>query len=139
MTYCAICALSFLGRIPEEITRDPAVRKAREVAYDDCIECIVSRQTTYLEEVDEEEDDGGPASMAPESLALQTAPVGYMPHLGPLSLDDKPRTPSPAPLSATEEDLRYAGFNGRPNKVVDTCYSFWNAGALTVRKLCFKD
>ena len=115
------------------MTRDAAVHKARTIAFDDCVECIVSRQTTYLEEDDDEEDEAEPASVAPESLELPTAPVGYLPHLGPLSLDDEPRTLSPAPLNAMEEDLRYAGFNGRPNKVVDTCYSFWNLGALTVR------
>ena len=136
MTYCAICALSFLGRIPDDITSDARSHEARAIAYEDCVECIVSRQTTYLEELDEE-DEVGPASLASESLTLPTAPVGYMPHLGPLSLDDEPRTLSPAPLHPMEEDLSYAGFNGRPNKVVDTCYSFWNIGALTVRALSF--
>ncbi len=33
-------------------------------------------------------------------------------------------------LSVGEEGL--AGFNGRPNKPVDTCYSFWVGASLTI-------
>jgi geranylgeranyl transferase type-1 subunit beta len=29
-----------------------------------------------------------------------------------------------------------AGFNGRPNKIADTCYSWWNTGALSVWNTC---
>lgn len=103
--------------------------------YEDCVKCIVSRQSSYLEEFDaEDDDDDDDAAVAdPEAIALPSNPLGYMPHLGPLSLDEEPRLPPPPSLSTTQEDLNYAGFNGRPNKVVDTCYSFWNIGALTVR------
>lgn len=31
------------------------------------------------------------------------------------------------------DDNDYGGFNGRVNKLADTCYSFWVGGALDVR------
>lgn len=34
-----------------------------------------------------------------------------------------------------EENTRFAGFNGRCNKVADTCYTWWVGGTLSVRRL----
>ena len=105
----------------------------QDIAYEECVQCIVSRQSTYLEEVEEDEHQLETGSQASEPLLGPSAPIGYLPHLGPLSLDEEPRVPPPPPLSSTgDEDLRYVGFNGRPNKIVDTCYSFWNLGAIAV-------
>jgi geranylgeranyl transferase type-1 subunit beta len=132
LTYCAICTLSFLGRIPEEESRNVAVMEKRNIAYAECIHCIVSRQSTYLEEGNEDEDQNDAASPSSEPFLGPSLAIGYLPHLGPLSLEGEPRILSPLPLSARPEQTRYAGFNGRPNKVVDTCYSFWNLGAIAV-------
>ena len=38
-------------------------------------------------------------------------------------------------LNHPSEDIQWAGFNGRCNKVADTCYSFWVGGTLAVRTL----
>lgn len=104
----------------------------QDIAYDECVRCIVGRQSIYLEEVDEEEHQLDAAQASSESFLGPSPAVGYLPHLGPLSLDEEPLDPSPQPLNMRDEDMRYVGFNGRPNKIVDTCYSFWNLGALTV-------
>jgi prenyltransferase beta subunit len=139
LTYCAICALSFLGRTPEDNVRGAAFNDKREIAYEECVYCIVSRQSIYLEDIDEN-DHQLDAALPSSDPFLGTSPtIGYLPHLGPLCLDEEPRDPSPPPLSTREEDMRYVGFNGRPNKIVDTCYSFWNLGALAVCTLhsCF--
>lgn len=31
-----------------------------------------------------------------------------------------------------DHELQWAGFNGRPNKIADTCYSWWVCGSLAV-------
>jgi geranylgeranyl transferase type-1 subunit beta len=105
------------------------VIEKRDIAYAECIHCIVSRQSTYLEEGDEDEHQHDVAYPSSEPFL---GPSRDRPHLGPLPLDDEPRILSPLPLSARSEQIRYVGFNGRPNKVVDTCYSFWNLGAIAV-------
>lgn len=33
------------------------------------------------------------------------------------------------------QELQWAGFNGRCNKVADTCYSWWVGGSLAVSKV----
>lgn len=43
--------------------------------------------------------------------------------------------PTPAPLTILPSSLLWAGFNGRCNKVADTCYSFWVGGTLSVTSL----
>jgi geranylgeranyl transferase type-1 subunit beta len=132
LTYCAICALSFLERIPEGSARGTDLKGKGDIVYEECVHCIVSRQSTHLEEVDEEEHQLDAAMASAESLLRPSPVIGYLPHLGPLSLDEEPHDQSAPPLHARDEDMQYVGFNGRPNKVVDTCYSFWNLGALAV-------
>jgi len=43
--------------------------------------------------------------------------------------------PTPAPPTIPPSSLLWAGFNGRCNKVADTCYSFWVGGTLSVTPL----
>jgi geranylgeranyl transferase type-1 subunit beta len=132
LTYCAICALSFLERIPEDSARGIDFKDKRDIACEECVHCIVSRQSTHLEEVDDEEYQLDAAVASSESFLRPSPVIGYLPPLGPLSLDEEPHGQSPPPLDARDEHMQYVGFNGRPNKVVDTCYSFWNLGALAV-------
>jgi geranylgeranyl transferase type-1 subunit beta len=112
--------------------RSVAVMEKGDIAYAECIHCIVSRQSTYLEEEDEDEHQNDAVDPSSEPFLGPSLAIGHLPHLGPLSLDGEPHVLSPLPLSARPEQIRYAGFNGRPNKVVDTCYSFWNLGAIAV-------
>lgn len=77
----------------------------------------MSRQLEYFPPTTEEEEEG--------ELPLQdqrNALAGiHKDDAGPLSLDDLSLNDSP-----------YVGFNGRFNKQVDTCYTFWVAGSLSV-------
>jgi geranylgeranyl transferase type-1 subunit beta len=132
LTYCAICTLSFLERIPKEELRSAAVIEKRDIAYAECIHCIISRQSASLEEEDEDGHQNDAAYPSSKPFFGPSLAIGYLPHPGPLSLDDERRILSPLPLNAKPEQIRYVGFNGRPNKVVDTCYSFWNLGAIAV-------
>ena len=137
LTYCAVCALSFLGKIPKDNMGSVELDVRRNISYEECVHSIVSRQSTYLEEIDEEEHQLD-ATQASSETSLESSPaIGYLPHLGSLSLDEEPRGPSPQPLNTKNENMRYVGFNGRTNKIVDTCYSFWNLGALAVSEAHF--
>ncbi|KAI4120567.1 MAG: hypothetical protein LQ347_007075 [Umbilicaria vellea] len=40
----------------------------------------------------------------------------------------------PLPLRISDEEIQWAGMNGRCNKPADTCYSFWAGGALAILK-----
>lgn len=42
------------------------------------------------------------------------------------------QSPAPPPPDPPVNELLFAGFNGRCNKVCDTCYSFWVGGNLAV-------
>ncbi len=47
-------------------------------------------------------------------------------------------SPDMVPLVTSPFDpfhSQWAGFNGRPNKIADTCYGFWVGGSLAVRAL----
>lgn len=130
MTYCAISALSFLGKLSEEEPhKDKAYLDKYGINFEECIKCLVSRQTTYIEEPDEDERE---TMQTMQINATPLSSVGYIPQLGHLSIDDKVSVRPPPSLVMTDEHLKYAGFNGRANKVADTCYCFWNLGSLAV-------
>lgn len=38
-------------------------------------------------------------------------------------------------LTAEQQDMLISGFNGRINKVADTCYSFWTEGSLEILEM----
>ena len=48
-------------------------------------------------------------------------------------LGSQPQIVAPPPIDPAQHELNCAGFNGRCNKVSDTCYGFWVGGALAVR------
>lgn len=66
---------------------------------------LISRQTTIFDEEDDYEDD------------TETSAAGHDAH----SLE-----------FTTAKELQWIGFNGRCNKVADTCYSWWVIGSLDV-------
>lgn len=145
LTYCAIGALAFLNHSPEEGLVGSDVASSSGISLDECTRWIVGRQTTYLvEEESEADDDETSQPSKPEAVSLPSSPLGS-PHTAqfPKMALSPSKTLSFAPhqkgealiLDYLEEDLRYAGFNGRPNKIADTCYCFWNTGALAVRIL----
>jgi geranylgeranyl transferase type-1 subunit beta len=57
--------------------------------------------------------------------------VGDLSHLGPLMIGEDTE-PEMDALEAEDIENAFGGFNGRPNKIADTCYAFWNMGALMV-------
>ncbi|KAF8472779.1 terpenoid cyclases/protein prenyltransferase alpha-alpha toroid [Kalaharituber pfeilii] len=135
--YCAVAALSLLGRldvleeadknvpgIPNTVPGQPSLRGI--------IKWLVDRQVGYVPELDspdrsrtsspfEETETGEPSSTKSITISAPssspTAPISPRPPLPPLQPPKEPLT---------------AGFSGRPNKPADTCYSFWVCGALSI-------
>lgn len=130
MTYCAVGALSFLGRIPEQQSKAGKVCSIDGIDLEQLLRWLVARQTSNIEEdlLEEEKPEGYAASF--QSAQKTTIPA--FPQLGALTADDKDDDSQKSVLDIRPEDLKWLGFNGRPNKIADTCYCFWNTGALAV-------
>ncbi|CAL3964288.1 hypothetical protein PZA11_001683 [Diplocarpon coronariae] len=111
-TYCAIAALSFLDRLPDPslYAFQPIGPTSSEPGLTDLpgtIRWLVSRQVGYTDEED--------ADIAePDEPIIQLAgiykddPVSFLDH------------------------KEVVGLNGRCNKAVDTCYSFWVSASLSL-------
>ncbi|KAH6709319.1 terpenoid cyclases/protein prenyltransferase alpha-alpha toroid [Leptodontidium sp. 2 PMI_412] len=114
-TYCAIAALSFLGRLPNASLQTKVDQsKVPQPGLTDRIATIgwlLSRQVGYIDE-DEEDEEEDEVSQEP------------IVKLAGVYKDDR--------LVIAAEDHEFVGLNGRCNKPVDTCYSFWVAGSLSL-------
>ncbi|KAH8787801.1 terpenoid cyclases/protein prenyltransferase alpha-alpha toroid [Diaporthe sp. PMI_573] len=76
------------------------------------ISFLVSRQFAYLEaEKKEAEEEGEEEEEDPETANF---------HMADLSLSEQ------------QDDTKHVGFNGRCNKVADTCYTWWVLGSLSI-------
>jgi geranylgeranyl transferase type-1 subunit beta len=110
LNYCGIATLSFLGLLQKPPT--PAHEVARQAGVDTagCTKWMLDRQTTWIEDEDEDEEEG--------------------------EVDDAELKNDSLDMSAMREQLdtqkMIAGFCGRCGKMADTCYCFWNVGALAV-------
>lgn len=102
-TYCAVAALSLLGRPsdPSE-PRSDSFLSAGVPRRHELLKFLSHRQFSYLTEDEEECED--------EENFIQS-------QLDELNLNQEPQ---------------YVGMNGRWNKKADTCYYWWAAGALAV-------
>ncbi|KAF4637117.1 hypothetical protein G7Y89_g955 [Cudoniella acicularis] len=113
-TYCALASLSILNRLPNS---QPGGPLPGIMNIDAAIRWLVSRQVGYQEEEDEEEEEeeegGGELPMKEQRDALAGV------------YKDSPFVPG---LSLEKDE--FVGFNGRCNKNVDTCYTFWVGAAL---------
>jgi geranylgeranyl transferase type-1 subunit beta len=86
--------------------------------FEGLVNWLASRQTDNLGEDDDEEDK-----------AEGTDEQGTDTETG--SLDERVRA-LPGLTEIAGDTIACAGFNGRCNKVADTCYSFWNGATLLV-------
>jgi len=115
-TYCAIASLSLLNRLPSPADSSPSPSNKELLPgltnIPATIRWLVSRQVGYKEE-DEEGEEEDPTQTQREALA------GVY--------KDGPLVPG---LSFEEEE--FVGFNGRCNKMVDTCYAYWVIASLDV-------
>jgi geranylgeranyl transferase type-1 subunit beta len=143
LTYCAIGALAFLNDNPNESFLCLDFTRSSGISLDDCTCWIIGRQTTYLEEDETDAEEQTSQLPKPEAISLPSSPPGspHSTHFPDTALESPKASPArmqntKAPvLNFSEDDLRWAGFSGRSNKIADTCYCFWNTGALVVRLL----
>ena len=113
LNYCAIATLSFLGLLQEPPKPVEEVASQASIDTPGCIRWMLDRQTSWIEEDDEDDEDDEEEE------------------------DNEEREKASLDLSSIKDDLMnaskiIAGFCGRCGKIADTCYCFWNVGALAV-------
>jgi geranylgeranyl transferase type-1 subunit beta len=137
--FCGLSILSLLDRLPDAgVLQQGQQSQVDSVVVSqkflrDTIEWLSARQTIEPAETSDDEDEQEGDTEGGENVreqgvgTINVATIHHLNVLGPASdcLDQDP-------LNLTEEDLEFAGFNGRCNKIGDTCYSFWVVGALNV-------
>lgn len=128
--YCAIGALSILGRLPSKPgSKDaPSSGKAPGLTnVNATIRWLMDRQQNYIA-IDEDSGDEDNDQDLRDRLA------GVYDHTKEHSNNGIPAAEIPSLSPLTFDECYYVGQNGRCNKPSDTCYSFWNCGSLDV---CF--
>ncbi|KAL9584561.1 MAG: hypothetical protein Q9212_002052 [Teloschistes hypoglaucus] len=128
-TYCALGAMSLLGRLPASITADRPLNvwPSRE-SEQRLVGWLVSLQTPTLQEDDVSAPDVLESSVhadAGEEIinpTIEAAQVVPPESVGPVAEMIEP----------LKEDLLWAGMTGRSNKIADTCYAFWAGGSLQI-------
>ncbi|KUL83654.1 hypothetical protein ZTR_11047 [Talaromyces verruculosus] len=122
LTYCAMGALALLHRTGS--IDQPEILSPQSERFQSLLGWLVSRQTTDLGE--EEEDEEADAEEKPES-----EPRSAQDKADATNLDEQiEKLPDFMPFD--EGSLKWAGFNGRLNKLADTCYCFWVTGTLGI-------
>ena len=119
LNYCAVGALSFLSTLSSQGHDSASSRTLQEtygkvIDLEACIKWMLLRQTTYIE--DDPDDDSEDDKQIPIKHAIPSQPKVKQDHSS----------------STTPPETLNVGFNGRTNKIADTCYSFWNLGALAI-------
>lgn len=114
-----------IGRLPEANANDR--RKSSKHAVSDAVvkdllRWLVSRQTLYLHEEKQEEDSIHPTT---------TDDVHSFEKKGAHLIERADRD-EVASIEPSTEQMQWGGFNGRCNKVADTCYAFWVGASLAV-------
>ena len=126
-TYPGVGALKLLGKLPRH-TLDPKGEGDVSAEFVEKVtKWLVSRQTLMLHEGDQlPMADDEPPNPTPKFFP----PTFHVQGAFPVSMADVV-LPNPS-IEVSSHDLQWAGFNGRCNKVADTCYSFWVGGTLGV-------
>ncbi|KAI9693657.1 MAG: hypothetical protein M1822_002928 [Bathelium mastoideum] len=124
--YCATSALSLLGCLPECGTSSAPPTSTKGLTQVDLMmQWLVSRQTTTLDEEDEF-DTNGDETDTPSTCHDSHSFVklrSFPSKSGEISYRERP---------AIHFELLWAGFNGRLNKVADTCYGWWVLATLAI-------
>ncbi|PGH04421.1 hypothetical protein AJ79_07077 [Helicocarpus griseus UAMH5409] len=132
LTYCALASLSFVGCIQDTNTSPGLVAVPKQIHFEELTRWLAWRQTTELDEPEEDEGKTGDGNH-PETQIVSKPDQPEDPR-STRSVDEK--ISSLPDISTTSqrpsEDFRWAGFNGRLNKIADTCYSFWVTGTLGI-------
>ncbi|KIW17578.1 hypothetical protein PV08_04773 [Exophiala spinifera] len=112
LNYCGIATISFLGLLQSPRVSAYDVSSQAGLDIEACIKWMIDRQTTWIEEDEEEDEDDVAAPRFTDQ--------------------DKSSSATAAEAIQSLEQKTIAGFCGRCGKMADTCYCFWNAGALAI-------
>ena len=126
-TYCGVGVLRLLGTdITDTLTRSSSDKDTaiNEAYWQDLLHWLVSRQTTFVQELENEPWPEGENLEADETNVRNEEAQAA----------EELETGKEEQIERTIHALACAGFNGRCNKVADTCYAFWVGGSLAVRK-----
>ncbi|WEW60317.1 geranylgeranyl transferase type-1 subunit beta [Emydomyces testavorans] len=133
LTYCALGTLSFLqrdstqnaGEISPDVKIAAYTPGSRE--FESLVGWLAFRQTNVLYEEDNEHGEGDGADCIEESATQPQAQTSY-------SIEERISSLPVTPMASQWplEQQICAGFNGRTNKIADTCYCFWVTGSLAV-------
>lgn len=107
--YCAVAALAILDMAAEDTQKPNRYLEAGIPSIPALVHWLVSRQFAYTGDEDEEDEDAEGEDRPADAVA--EVPVEEM-----------------AALDICDATL--TGFNGRLNKVADSCYTWWVAGTL---------
>ncbi|KZF24611.1 geranylgeranyl transferase type I beta subunit [Xylona heveae TC161] len=141
LTFCSLGALSSLGRLNKLSPAPNASSASQELRAPSSPETLsrwlASRQTQTVEEPDEENTYGdetdSPATCHDRHAFISLPPANLQAIIDPYSKDAHGEcNTSTDGTQQRPESLRWAGFNGRANKIADTCYSFWVLGSLGI-------
>lgn len=127
-TYCAIGALSNINRLPSPPYAPVPTSSSPKAALNNptlLIKWLVSRQTATISEEDEL-DTYGDETDTPETCHDAHSFVyqdKFVSKQGEMNYEGRP---------SVHFSLEWTGFNGRCNKIADTCYAFWVHGSLCV-------
>ena len=122
--------MSLLGRLPQSVdTSSEYYSKTGLTQLDRTIHWLVARQTAVLDEEDEfdtnaDETDTPATCHDTHSFVKMRS---YPSKTGEMSYQDRP---------TSHFELQWAGFNGRLNKIADSCYTWWTMGTLSVSTTC---
>ncbi|KIW30248.1 uncharacterized protein PV07_06005 [Cladophialophora immunda] len=119
LNYCGIAALSFLALLQQPVVSVQEMAERANVDTAICTRWMLDRQTTWIEEDEDEDEDE-------EGQPGDRADTGSNHEAQPSSFDV-----SGMHTSLVTQGL-IAGFCGRCGKIADTCYCFWNVGALAI-------
>ncbi|KAF2842742.1 terpenoid cyclases/Protein prenyltransferase [Patellaria atrata CBS 101060] len=128
-TYCAISTLSFLDRLPNgvggHLYHYGNVRLSGLTDLDLTVRWFVSRQTTTL---DDEEAADTYSDETDTTATCHDAHSFVKTRSVPAKSDETCEKDRPPPAV----ELQWIGFNGRPNKVADTCYAWWTCASMAI-------
>ncbi|KAL1854418.1 geranylgeranyl transferase type-1 subunit beta [Diaporthe australafricana] len=122
--YCSVAALALLDRPVGATAPEPEATDQQQTPFPHYsqsrsmqegipdipgfISFLISRQFAFLEKEEQEADED---DEDPETANFQMASLS---------------------LSEPDQDMKHIGFNGRCNKVADTCYTWWVLGSLSI-------
>ncbi|OMP84149.1 Geranylgeranyl transferase type-1 subunit beta [Diplodia seriata] len=123
-TYCAIGALAMLGRLPSNAGSPVSGHPLAGLSDPELTaRWLVARQTLTLDEEDAVETADGDEIGAAKTPADVPAVV---------KLHGLPSQTTAAGGLEAFDFLQWAGFNGRCNKIADTCYAWWVCASLSM-------